>query len=161
MRRRQAGITLVEVAAAVTLAGVVVAILIPAMARSSRLDKVLACRANLKTLHQAQEKAPQPGAKDYGRAYWERLAAGASPLVSPETLRCPLVHHADAPPCHYFGPPGDVSKIDAKDPIGCDMEHNHSDDGKEGGNVLLKSGEVVTDHSGVWATAVRFGKCRP
>ena len=68
---------------------------------------------------------------------------------------------SDAPPCHYYGPAGDLSKYDDKDPIGCDMERNHSDDGKQGGNVLLRSGAVTTDHTGIWGTAMRSGKCRP
>jgi len=56
---------------------------------------------------------------------------------------------------------GDPAKLDAKDPIGCDMPQSHSEDGGQGGNVLLKSGEVVTDHTGIWAGATRSGKCRP
>jgi hypothetical protein len=161
MRRRDAGITLVEVTAAVTVAGIVLALLLPAMARSSRVNDVLACRGHLKTLYEAQLKAPAPGPKEYGRAYWQRLATSTPPLVSAETLRCPLVDVPDAPPVHYCGPAGDLSKYGEKDPIGCDFEHNHSDDGKQGGNVLLKSGAVATDHTGIWGTALRSGKCRP
>ena len=44
---------------------------------------------------------------------------------------------------------------------GCDLERNHSDDAKKGGNILLKNGEVRTDHMGIWSTAIRSGKCRP
>lgn len=161
MRRREAGITLVEVSAAVTMVGVVIALLIPAMSRGSRLDKILECRGHFKALHQAQEKAPAPGAKEYGRAYWARLAGGPAPLVTADALRCPFVEAPDAVPPHYLGPAGDVSKLEAKDPLGSDFDRNHSEDGKQGGNVLLKSGEVVTDHTGVWASATRFGKCRP
>jgi len=114
MSRRDAGITLVEVAAAVTLLGIVVALIVPSIARSSRFQKVLAC------------------------------VTGAG------TRRC-----------HYLGPVAEPFKLEAKDPLGCDLEDNHSDDGKEGGNVLLKSGEVVTDRTGLWNSAARQGKCRP
>ena len=161
MRRRDAGITLVEVTAAVTVVGIVFALLVPAMARSSRVHDVITCRSHLKTLYDAQLKAPAAGPKEVGRAYWERLATSTPPLVTPEVLRCPLVDAPDAPPVHYYGPAGEVSKYGEKDPIGCDFDHNHSDDGKQGGNVLLKSGVVTTDHTGIWGTALRSGKCRP
>jgi len=161
MRRRDAGITLVEVTAAVTIVGIVVALLVPAMARSSRINDVIACRGHLKTLYEAQAKAPAPGPKEFGRAYWERLAAANPPLVSAETLKCPLVDAPDAPACQYYGPAEEITKRVDKDPIGCDLDYNHSEDGKQGGNVLLKSGAVVTDHTGDWSTARRSGKCRP
>lgn len=161
MSRRDAGITLVEVAAAVTLLGIVVALLVPSIARSSRFQKVLACEANLHTLHSAQAKDYKMGMKERGQEYWTRLTTQTPRQVSPDALRCPLVTDAAAPPCHYLGPVADPSKLEDKDPIGCDLEHNHSDDGKEGGNVLLKSGEVVTDRTGLWNSAARQGKCRP
>lgn len=161
MRRRDAGITLVEVTAAVTVVGIVVALLVPAMARSSRVHDVIACRGHLKTLHDARLQAPPPGPKDYGRAYWQRLSTSTPPLVTADVLQCPLVDEPDAGPVHYYGPSGDVSKYGEKDPIGCDFDRNHSDDGKQGGNVLLKSGAVMTDHTGIWGTALRSGKCRP
>jgi hypothetical protein len=161
MRRRDAGITLVEVAAAITILGIVVALLVPAWHHGSRLDQVLACQGNLRALHQAQSKAPPPGARDLGSAYWVRLTKTSPPLVAAEALRCPLLRLPQAPECHYFGPPSDPAKVDGADPIGCDLPINHSDDGAQGGNILLKSGEVLTDHIGVWLGATRGGKCRP
>jgi hypothetical protein len=161
MRRRDAGITLVEATAAITLVGIVLALLVPAFSHSSRIDDVMTCRAHLKTLYDAQVKAPAPGPKEFGRAYWLRLAQSSPPLVTADALRCPFVVAPDAPPCHYYGPAEEVSKRADKDPIGCDMEHNHGEDGKKGGNILLKSGEVKTDHTGIWGTAIRSGKCRP
>ena len=129
MRRRDAGITLVEATAAITVVGIVIALLVPAMARSSRIDDVLTCRGHLRTLHEAQKRAPAPGPQDLGRAYWARLAQSSPPLVTPDALRCPLVQAPDAPPCHYYGPAGDPAKYADKDPIGCDMDRNHSDVG--------------------------------
>src|SRR6185503_18568626 len=128
MRRRDAGMTLVEVTAAITIVGIILALLIPAFARSSRINDVLACRGHLKTLYEAQLKAPAPGPKEFGRAYWERLATSTPPLVTRDALRCPLVDAPDAPPCHYYGTAGDLSRYADKDPIGCDMDRNHSDD---------------------------------
>ena len=161
MRRRDSGITLVEATAAILMAGIVLALLLPAFATSSRIETVFVCRGHLKTLYDAQVKAPPAGPKEFGRAYWTRLAQTTPPLVTPDTLRCPFVQAPDAPPCQYLGPAEDVSKRADKDPIGCDMEHNHSEDGKKGGNVLLKTGEVRTDHTGIWGAATRSGKCRP
>lgn len=159
--RRNAGVTIVEVAAAVTIVGIIIAILIPIWNRSARFEKVLACQGNLRTLHQASQKAPAPRAEEFGSAYWVRLTKASPPLVEESALRCPLFHGPDAPACQYLGPSQHPEKIDPKDPLGCDLERNHSDDGKQGGNVLLKSGEVVTDHTGIWGGATRQGKCRP
>jgi hypothetical protein len=161
MRRRDAGITLVEATAAITLVGIVVALLVPAFTHSARTQQVIVCRGHLKTLYEAQLKAPPASPKEFGRAYWMRLAQSTPPAVTQDALRCPLVGSPDAPPCQYLGPVEDVSKRADKDPIGCDMERNHSDDSKKGGNILLKNGEVRTDHMGIWSTAIRTGKCRP
>jgi hypothetical protein len=161
MRRRDAGITIVEVAAAVTLLAIAVALVVPAWHRSARFQKVLACQENLRALYQARSKAPPPGVNDLGSAYWVRLTKTSPPLVAAETLRCPLLHLPEAPACQYFGPASDPAKLDAKDPIGCDLPPSHSDDGSQGGNVLLNSGEVVTDHTGIWLGSTRGGKCRP
>ena len=161
MRRNDAGITIVEVAAAITILGILIALLVPALQNSSRFDQVLACQGNLRALHQAQSKAPPPETQDLGSAYWTRLTRTSPPLVTAETLRCPLLNLPQAPECHYFGPPSDPAKLDAKDPIGCDLPINHSADGAQGGNILLRSGEVVTDHTGIWLGATRAGKCRP
>lgn len=160
MRRRDAGITLVEVTAAVTVVGIILALLIPAISRGSRLEKIMRCRDHLKTMHAAQLKAPAD-ARFLGSAYWMRLAKSDPPLIQPEFLRCPLVDAPEQLVCHYMGPASNPAELKDKDPLGCDYPQNHSDDGKQGGNVLLKSGEVVTDHTGVWAGAGRQGKCRP
>jgi type II secretory pathway pseudopilin PulG len=159
--RRDAGITIVEVAAAMTIVGIVVALVIPAWTRSSRFEQVLECQARLKALHAASLKAPAPAADQVGGAYWVRLTKTTPPLLDESALRCPLVHDPAAPACHYLGPATDPAKADAKDPIGSDRIFNHSSDEKQGGNVLLKNGSVVTDHTGTWGAAVRHGKCRP
>ncbi|HVE41240.1 MAG TPA: type II secretion system protein [Planctomycetota bacterium] len=161
MRRRDAGITLVEVAAGVTIAGIVIALLVPALTRSARFQRVLECEGHLRTMYGAASKAPAPGPKEIGSPYWTRLTETTPPLLSKETLRCPMVDRSDPAASDYLGPCEDPAKAGAKEPIGCDNEHNHSDDGKEGGNVLLKSGEVVTERKGVWFSAIHHGKCRP
>jgi hypothetical protein len=159
MRRRDAGITLVEVTAALTLVAVVVALIIPAVSRGSRIEKVIACQGHLRTMFQAQLQAPVHGPNQLGSAYWTRLAEAKPPLLAPEVLHCPVVEKSA--PCDYLGPSFDPATLKDKDQLGCDSGFNHSDDGKQGGNVLLKSGEVLTDHTAIWAGAARQGKCRP
>jgi hypothetical protein len=152
-------VTLVEVAAGVTLVGIVVALVVPAMTRGARFQKVVECADHLRTMHQAQAKAPAPKLQELGSTYWTRLTTTTPPMLSPDKLRCPLVDPLVSSGCDYLGPSADPAGLAAEEPIGCDLQRNHSDDGKEGGNVLLKSGEVATDRTGIWGSASH--KCRP
>ncbi|HVR84537.1 MAG TPA: prepilin-type N-terminal cleavage/methylation domain-containing protein [Planctomycetota bacterium] len=161
MRRLQAGITLVEVLAAATILAIVLALLIPVQAKARRYDDLMKCQDHLHTLYEAQSKAPPTKVQETGRAYWVRLTQTTPPLVAPDVLKCPFVEGPDAPFCQYYGPSGDVVKMDPKDPIGADMDQNHSADRKQGGNILLKSGEVVIDHASLWATMIQMGQVRP
>lgn len=149
------GLTLVEVLVVAIVLVVVAALVFPALAQSSRRDRVARCAGNLQALHRAQSSAPPPGAS-LGSEYWLRLP------VAPETLRCPLVDRPDAPACHYMGPRADPAGLNDRQPIGCDLEVNHSPNMKQGGNVLLKSGEVRTEKGdgGLWTDA-RAKHCRP
>ena len=112
-------------------------------------------------MYEAQAKAPPTPIQEVGRAYWVRLTQTKPALLDPSILKCPFVEAPDAPFCQYYGPLGEVAKSDPNDPIGCDLILSHSDDGKQGGNVLLKSGSVVTDHTGAWAAALSGRKCGP
>ena len=150
-----------EVTAGATLVLIAVAIIIPVCTRSSRFEKVLVCEGQLHTLYQQSAKAPAPGPKQLGCEYWARLARTEPPLVSAEILKCPLQRAPDAGAVQYLGPSDELSTLGEKDPIGCDFELNHSDDAKEGGNVLLKTGEVITDRTGLWGSALYQRKCRP
>jgi hypothetical protein len=161
MRRREAGITLVEILAAVTIVGILLALLIPVHAKAARYQTLKVCQDHLHTLYQAQAQAPPTKTQEVGRAYWVRLTQLTPPLATPDVLKCPFVEDPQAPFCQYLGPSGEINKLEPKDPIGCDMDQNHSEDRKQGGNLLLKSGEVVTDHTNLWATTVQMGKCRP
>jgi hypothetical protein len=161
MTRRDSGITLVEILAVVTVAAILLAILIPVHAKASRYKTVMECQDHLHTMDQARAKAPPSKVQEIGRAFWVRLTQATPPLVSPDVLKCPFVDPATGPFCQYLGPSGEIEKLDAKDPIGCDMELNHSEDRKQGGNLLLKNGQVVNDFQSLWATTVQTGKCRP
>src|SRR6516164_5120894 len=128
MSRRDAGITLVEILAAVTVVAVVLAVLIPVQARAARYQNLKLCQDHLHTLYDAQAKAPPSKVQETGRAYWVGLTKTTPPLVSADVLKCPFVDEPDAPFCQYLGPEGEIAKLKPKDPIGCDMEQNHSAD---------------------------------
>jgi len=161
MRRREAGITLVEIAAAVVVVSIIVAILVPVLLRAGRLGRLQTCQGHLHAMFEAQAKAPPTKIQEHGRGYWVRLTQTQPPLLDASILKCPFVDAPDAPYCQYYGPTEEVDNVDPKDPIGCDMETNHSEDGKQGGNVLLKSGAVVTDNRGPWGAAISGRKCSP
>jgi len=153
--------TLVEISAAVVIVAIVVSILTPVLVRAGRLERLQACQGHLHAMYEAQAKAPPAPTQEVGRAYWVRLTQTKPPLIDPSILKCPFVEGPDVPFCQYYGPAGDISKVDPKDPIGSDMVSNHSEDGKQGGNVLLKSGSVVTDHTGAWGRAIGDRKVSP
>lgn len=159
--RRDSGIALVEIVAVVVVLITLVAILIPVFGNAARLEKLQACEAHLHAMFEAQAKAPPNPMQETGRAYWVRLTRAQPPLLDASLLKCPFVDAEDAPYCQYYGPAGEILKYDEKDPIGCDIETNHSPNGRQGGNVLLKSGVVVTDHMGPWGSAISGRKCSP
>jgi type II secretory pathway pseudopilin PulG len=162
MSRRDRGITLVEITALVTVLAIFVTILIPALLRGRRQEKIQACQSNLKALFQAQTAHAASNPKfEPGRGYWLQLTKTSPPLVTPDLLHCPLAVVPDPLGCDYFGPSSEVASRPPNDPIGCDRDTNHSDDGKQGGCILLKSGEVVVDHRGLWSGAFQIGRCKP
>ena len=153
------GFTLAELLAAISILLMVATILVPSLRRATRHSKVEVCAGHLKTLHKAAAGAP--ASPELGGKYWVRLTQTQPPRVSPDVLLCPLVEEAEFADLPYMGPGADPSQAAPGDPIGCDVPTAHSRNGKEGGNVLLKSGEVVTDHTGLWSSASRTGKGRP
>lgn len=165
------GFTLVELLVVVVVLAVIASLIIPPIARSFRHDKVRACADNFRKLHVAQQTyiSLHPGVPHpLGMAYWVALTRTSPPLIEPsqrEILTCPVLGDPDAGDCQYLGPAADAGSLGPTDPLGCDLVLNHSETGAEGGNVLLKSGAVVTDNtrdtSGVWGSAVFGSKCRP
>jgi hypothetical protein len=152
-RLRERGLTLVEWLVGIVAVLMVAGLLIPAGIRAARQEKVLACKSHLRGLYQASAAAAKESVP-LGKAYWIRLN-------SPGLLRCPLVANSAAARCDYLGPSADPAGLDAKVPIGCDEPDNHGEGGREGGNVLMKSGEVHTDAFQLWGAALQEGHCRP
>src|SRR5262249_3941298 len=116
MNRREAGITLVEVVAILTVLGILLALLVPMGGKAARYDKIKECESHLKALYSAQAKAPASPVQEIGRAYWVRLTQTQPPLVTPDLLRCPFVDSPEAPFCQYFGPGGVIAQYADKDP---------------------------------------------
>jgi hypothetical protein len=168
-RRRGAGFTLVELLVAIVGVIIVISLLVPCFARASRQEKVEACRSRLKEMHRAMsvcyegKPVPPPEKVPQGSAFWTQFARMAPPLLANEALRCPLAEVPAAPDCDYRGPGGFFAKLGEREPLGCDHNQNHSPDGREGGNVLLRSGEVITEDNsqegGLWGIALQ--NCRP
>ncbi len=168
---RDRGLTLVEVLAAVVAVLMGVALLIPCFERASRHKRVEACRGRLLQLHRAmtahyaENPVSDPDRVPLGGAFWTQFTRTSPPRVGAEVLRCPLVDAPGERECHYRGPGPYFGKLGEKDPLGCDEDRNHSPNAREGGNVLLRSGEVITDDNlraeegGVWGNALT--RCRP
>jgi hypothetical protein len=138
------------------------AILLPIASRAARYDHLKLCADNLRTLHRAQSdpKAAWTGAQPTGAAYWTRLAEGPAPLVEKSALLCPLAEPAPGRTCDYRGPAREVGPLLPDAAIGCDDEENHGPHGRNGGNVLRKSGAVLTDDGQVWKDALNLHSAR-
>jgi prepilin-type N-terminal cleavage/methylation domain-containing protein len=154
MRSRR-GFTLVELLTAIMIAVLGLALLTPVFAAGTRRGRIEDCAARLKTLYQAA--ASTEGPAPAGQAYWTRLAPSK---VAPETLRCPLATGHPLKDGDYLGPSDPGAKLKGDAPLGCDLPENHSLNGKQGGNILQRSGRVLTDHTTLWAAALHGG-CRP
>lgn len=162
--RRLGGFTLIEILVGLVAIAIVVALLVPAFGRVRRQERVVLCAAHLRTLHQASDsyygKTVATRSTELGIPFWAALAKTTPPLVLPDTLRCPLNQEEGAPVIQYLGPAADPRLMVKDDPIGCDLDWNHSLSGKEGGNVLLRSGAVMNDNpshpEGIWGTAHRI-----
>ena len=166
MSRR--GVTLIEWILLLVAAITLLALAVPAWVRAGRHERLVGCQAHLKALYAASTSPTLPKEpRALGFAYWTRLAATTPPLVSADTLRCPMVPVAINRATDYLGPKEDPATLNAKEPIGCDIEENHGDHGKLGGMVLYKSGEVLPLHplepgavQDPWREATR-NKCGP
>lgn len=148
------GFTLAEILVLIVSGLLLLALLLPLRGRAERLERVLACRNHLRMLYQAQAELPASPPAPRGRHYWIRLAEASPPRVEREILRCPLVEDPRAPECHYLGPSGDPATLESQAPLGCDDVENHGPQGRRGGNILLKSGEIRTDNAMFWRQAL-------
>lgn len=156
MRR---GFTLVEVLLVILVVGVTSAILLPAILRSGRNEKVARCRAHLRGLWEGQllYRARHGGGaflETTGSAFWLELTRTSPPIIPPdsETLHCPMAGRRSA--CGYRGPRRAVRLLGELDPVGLDQLENHGPG--EGGTVLYLNGQVsiVVEKSRSWQQVV-------
>jgi hypothetical protein len=128
--------------------GILAALLLPAIARATRMARVTSCANNLSQLWRMQNVyMSQFGGRmksmpdKTGAEFWLELNRTQPPLVddfSLEIYLCPLRDDHDR--CDYLGPAVPVSRLPGGDPVGADRPGNHGDDG---GNLLRKSGDVI------------------
>jgi prepilin-type N-terminal cleavage/methylation domain-containing protein len=148
-RRRDRGLTAIELMVVIVVIGIAAAVTVPAILRGSRNDLLVRCESNLRALGRADADARAKGhpPQGAGRAYW-------ASLVQPEQAAmtvCPLSGHS-----HYRGPKGDFSQLPPNAPIGADAPGSHG--AGQGGFVLLKSGEVraVREGDRLWQDAAHL-----
>ena len=148
IRRRDCGLTAVELVVVITVIGIAAAVTVPALLRTGRNDLLARCEANLKALREAEIAYRATGAaapSERGGAYWERIAAAAK--LKLDVLVCPLGHG------RYRGPGVDPATLPSHFPICADAPGSHGPG--EGGNVLLKTGEVraIRERDSLWQFA--------
>lgn len=146
------GFTAVELMVVIIVVGIAAAVTVPAVLRGARNDRLARCESRLKLLWSLDSKRraqglPVPAAK--GRAYWAKLVEGDAKQA--EWLSCPL-----SPQLPYRGPPTDPAVLQPNAPVGGDAPGSHGRD--EGGNILLKTGEVraCRERDGLWEAAATF-----
>ncbi len=133
--RRDRGFTAVELLVVIIVVGIAAAVTVPALLRGKRNDLLAKCQSNLRTLGESAfvDQTMGPPIKERGGGYWEAVARNTN--LKTELLSCPL-----SPPSRYRGPATNPATLPPLAPFGADAVGSHGEG--EGGNVLLKNGEV-------------------
>jgi hypothetical protein len=142
-------VIVVVVFGGIFLAGVLAALLLPAIARATRNAKATACCNNLSQLWKLQHHymvsfggTAKSMPRETGGAFWLKLSQLVDPSLA-EIYGCPFKGMANAPgTTDYRGPAGNGNTCADGDPVGADKINNHGPG--EGGSVLRKSGDVMT-----------------
>ena len=142
-------------------------LLVPAFYRADRNRRFTSCTSHLSQLWKMQwNYAVHFGGfqklmpVQTGSEFWLELTRTDPPLID-QTLRdvfqCPVRGWSPGLPCAFRGPNGNLNnnQFADGDPVGADRIDNHGNG--EGGNVLRKSGDVITVSATdeLWAAAAR------
>ena len=140
--RSDRGLTAVELVVVIMVVGIGAAVTVPALFRGGRNDQLARCEANLRELWKADVTRPKGMPFEPGASYWGVIVKDL------DVLTCPLSNRA-----RYRGPAADPARLRPLDPIGADAPDSHGPG--EGGNVLLKTGEVRAsrERDGLWKVA--------
>ena len=130
--------------------------------RVRKRERVAACADNLRALLRAEmvnlSMTGRRGAlpdHPLGTPFWEQVRKTVPGLDA--HLACPARRGPISGGIDYWGPSEKLSRLQGNGPVGCDAPGNH---GRGGGNVLLKSGDVVESDGELWERCMK-GACRP
>ena len=168
-RRRGGGFTLVELLVVIVILGILMALLLPAIARALRRARVLNCANNLAQLWKMENvymASPLHGGpnrmypSETGGAFWLKLNTIDPPLIDDFALdifACPVVGGRGIKgETDYLGPRSDIHFLLDRDYVGSDRPGKH---GNDGGSVLRKSSDVLELEETEFLKAA--ARCRP